>query len=205
MPADLPASGAPAVLVPIKGFSQAKQRLAAELTAQQRAELARAMASHVIRIAQPLSVFVICSSREVKDWAQQQGIAVLDDAGAGLNEAVGLGMAHLSQLGFGRAIIAHADLPLATSFEQLAGAANEIVLVPDRHGTGTNVLSLPVGCGFEFAYGEGSFGRHLAEAERLSQAAGLKVTVLPDENLAWDVDEPADLLPEILAKLLPKA
>ena len=79
------------------------------------------------------------------------------------------------------------------------------MLVPDRHGTGTNVLSLPVGCGFKFAYGVGSFDRHLAEAERLSQAAGLKVTVLEDENLAWDVDEPADLLPEILAKLLPKA
>ena len=66
-----------------------------------------------------------------------------------------------------------------------------------------NVLGLPVGCGFEFAYGEGSFDRHLAEAQRLSEAAGLEVTVLQDQNLAWDVDEPADLRPEILAKLLP--
>ena len=201
-----PASGTPALLVPIKAFSQAKQRLAAELTSEQRAQLARAMANHVIRIAQPLEVFVICGSQEVKDWAQQQNIAVLDDAGAGLNEAVDLGMNHLRQLGFGQAIIAHADLPLATGFGQLAeaGENNEIVLVPDRHGTGTNVLSLPVGCGFEFAYGAGSFERHLAEAQRLSQTTGLKVTVLQDQGLAWDVDEPADLLPEILAKLLPQ-
>ena len=42
-PGDPPASGAPAVLVPIKAFSQAKQRLAGELTAKQRALLAQAM------------------------------------------------------------------------------------------------------------------------------------------------------------------
>ncbi len=43
-----------AVLVPIKAFSQAKKRLAPKLSPQERAELAREMARHVLRVAKPL-------------------------------------------------------------------------------------------------------------------------------------------------------
>ena len=65
-----------------------------------------------------------------------------------------------------------------------------VLVVPDRHLDGTNVISLPSASGFRFAYGPGSFQRHRAEAVRL----GLAVTVLADESLQWDVDVPADLL-----------
>ena len=64
-----------------------------------------------------------------------------------------------------------------------------MVVVPDRHGDGTNVLLVPTGAGFEFAYGPGSFAAHLAEAERL----GLPVEVVHDDDLAWDIDTPEDL------------
>jgi 2-phospho-L-lactate guanylyltransferase len=64
-----------------------------------------------------------------------------------------------------------------------------ITLVPDRHDDGTNVLRLPVGCDFGFAYGPGSFRRHRAEASRL----GLPIRVLRIPALAYDVDWPADV------------
>ena len=54
---------------------------------------------------------------------------------------------------------------------------------------GTNVLCIPTGVGFTFAYGPGSFTRHRDEADRLQ----LPYRVLRDPRLGWDVDVPADL------------
>ena len=65
-----------------------------------------------------------------------------------------------------------------------------VTLVPDRHDDGTNVVSVPTSAGFEFAYGAGSFARHLAEVERL----GLPLRVERERRLGWDVDLPVDLV-----------
>ena len=85
-------------------------------------------------------------------------------------------------------LIAHGDLPRASNLATLCERAG-VVVVPDRHGDGTNVLLVPTGAGFEFAYGPGSFAAHLAEAERL----GLPVEVVHDDDLSWDIDTPEDL------------
>ena len=91
-----------------------------------------------------------------------------------------------------RAVVVHADLPFADDLRGFADLEPDVVaMVPDRHGDGTNVLSVPTGAGFAFAYGAGSFGRHRAEAERL----GLTTVVIDAVHLGWDVDEPADLHP----------
>jgi 2-phospho-L-lactate guanylyltransferase len=50
-------------------------------------------------------------------------------------------------------------------------------------------MCVPTTAGFVFAYGPGSFDAHVAEAERL----GLAITIVDDDSLAWDVDDPADL------------
>ena len=44
---------------------------------------------------------------------------------------------------------------------------------------------------FRFSYGPGSFARHRAEVERI----GLPLHILDQPDLAWDVDEPADVVP----------
>jgi 2-phospho-L-lactate guanylyltransferase len=88
-----------------------------------------------------------------------------------------------------RAIVAHADLPLARDLGGLLTVGDGVVLVPDRHADGTNVAVVPTTAGFRFAYGPGSFARHRVEAERL----GLDVAVVRDARLGWDVDRPADL------------
>ena len=49
---------------------------------------------------------------------------------------------------------------------------------------------VPTGVGFRFAYGPGSFAAHVAEAERL----GVAWRSLLDPDLAWDVDDPEDLV-----------
>ena len=85
--------------------------------------------------------------------------------------------------------VAHADLPRASHLAEV-GEAPGISLVPDRYGNGTNVMALPTDAGFQFSYGPGSFARHRAEAQRL----GLPTRILDRPDLAWDVDEPGDVV-----------
>jgi 2-phospho-L-lactate guanylyltransferase len=176
------------VVVPIKAFSAAKVRLAGALDPDERAALARRMAGIVIAAASPLPVVVVCDDDDVRAWAEGAGARVVWCPGRGLNGAVADGVAALRADGIGRAIVAHADLPLAT---QLAWVADfpGVTLVPDRRLGGTNVAGVPTGAGFAFSYGVGSFARHRAEGARL----GLPVRIVSDPFLAWDVDVPGDL------------
>lgn len=192
MPAlpDLAPPVSASVLVPVKAFAQAKLRLAGAYDPATRAELARAMAARVLRAAAPLPVVVVCDDEEVWAWAEREGAEVLWTPGLGLNGAVEAGVAHLRRRGVDRAIVAHADLPLATELAWLAGFPG-VTLVPDRRRDGTNVACVPTDAGFRFAYGAGSFAAHRAEATRL----GLLTRLVADERLSWDVDLPGDLSP----------
>lgn len=176
------------VLVPVKAFSRAKERLSGALSPEQRAKLARSMAAHVLEAAAPLPTAVVCDDREVAEWATSRGAQVLSEPGRGLNGAVNAAAHALEQQGCTRLIVAHSDLPLAQSLGWLA-QVHGIVLVPDRHGDGTNVISLPAGCGLRFSYGPGSFRRHLA----LAEATGFDVSIQRPPDLVWDIDVPDDL------------
>lgn len=177
-----------AVLVPIKAFGLAKNRLAEVLDPAERARLARSLAEGVLRAAAPLPVFVVCEDDDVAAWARARGAEVLPGAPGGLNAAVEAGVAALAARGVTEVCVAHADLPAAHGLAALAGRSGA-TFVPDRHRDGTNVAYVPTGAGFRFAYGAGSFARHVAEARR----CGLAVRVVHDDRLAWDVDTVSDL------------
>jgi 2-phospho-L-lactate/phosphoenolpyruvate guanylyltransferase len=183
-----------AVLIPVKAFGEAKARLADALTPAERIRLARSMATAVVAAAGPLPVHIVCDDDEVADWARSIGAEVIWTPGLGLNGAVTDGVAALAALGFRRAIVAHADLPHARGFDAVLALAGDIdaptvVIVPDRHQDGTNVICIPTDRGFSFAYGPGSARRHGHEARRL----GLPLEILEDARLGWDVDRPDDL------------
>jgi 2-phospho-L-lactate/phosphoenolpyruvate guanylyltransferase len=178
------------VVIPVKAFARAKHRLAPALDPQQRAVLARTMASRVARAAGPLPVTVVCDDDEVAAWARSIGAEVGWTPGLGLNEAVTSTVRRLADQGVERVVVAHGDLPFASDLDLLALVDDEVVvLVPDRHGRGTNVISVPAGVGFGFSYGASSLDRHLVEVERV----GLVARVVQSEKLGWDIDEPADL------------
>jgi 2-phospho-L-lactate guanylyltransferase len=187
-----------AVLLPVKAFHEAKLRLAPALADADRAALARSMATTVVRAAGTLPVFVVCDDEGVAAWADGCGATVLWRPGLGLNGAVTDGVAGLAAAGVARVIVAHADLPHALDLSWLADDRDGgVVLVPDRRDDGTNVASVPAGAGFRFAYGPGSFARHVAEVDRL----GLPLRVAREPRLAWDVDLPDDLaVPSWLAR-----
>lgn len=178
------------MLVPVKAFGQAKGRLSLAMNARQRAALARAMAERVVAAAEPLPVAVVCDDTEVAAWARALGALVVWEPGRGLNGAVEAGVEHLVAMGAAQVTVAHADLPRAVDLGQV-GEADGITLVADRFGNGTNVIVVPGSAGFRFSYGPGSFSRHVLEAERL----GLPYRILDRPDLAWDIDEPDDVVP----------
>ncbi len=185
-----------AVLIPIKSFDVAKGRLTDALEPAERAVLAERMAERVVRAAAPLPVFIVCGDESVRAFAERLGARVIWREPRGLNAAVTDGVEHLRGEGVERVIIAHADLPRATSLAWVAKAADVIdgvVLVPDRRNDGSNVMCLPTSADFVFAYGVGSAAAHEAEAHRL----GLRFEQRIDADLGWDVDTPEDLAPDI--------
>ena len=135
------------------------------------------------------------------EWARAVGADVLWTEARGLNPAISEAVAALEAAAEpvgspGHVLIAHADLPHAETLEGLAEGGT-VTIVPDRHLDGTNVMALPLGTGFEFRYGPGSFAAHCREALR----CGLDLRVRRVAALEFDVDTPADL--DALRQALP--
>ena len=178
------------VVVPIRTFALANTRLSDDLSADARAALARRLADTVVRAAGSAPIVVVTSAPEVEEWAAGRGLGVEPDPGT-LDAAAAAGVAVLTARGVRRLVVAHADLPFATSFATVTRDADRpiAVLVPCQRDDGTPVLSLPAGSPMTFAYGPGSFRRHV----RAAQAAGLAVRVVRDPALGFDVDTVTDL------------
>ena len=177
-----------AVIVPVKSFTVAKGRLASALGDSERETLARTCAEQVVMAAAPAPVYVVCASDDIAGWAEALGARVVRQVSTGLNGAVHDGWMQARADGADHILVAHADLPLVTTFAHVP-AAGEITLVPDRHNDGTNVLSMPAAVDFVLHYGPGSFVAHLEEAN----IRGLPHHVLHDDNLALDLDTADDL------------
>ena len=189
-----------AVIIPVKSFSAAKARLASVLTPVERARLARWTASRVVFAARGLDTFVACDDHEVAQWATSSGAQVLWGAGLGLNGAVDAAVAAVSDLGYDRVLISHADLPLADDYSALLETIDprSVVLIPDRFQDGTNLVIRPIGIHFPARYGGGSFRTHLG----LALASRCPVTVRMDLHLGLDLDTVAELNHPLIRPLI---
>jgi len=186
------------VLVPVKAFTDAKARLSAVLVDADRERLSRWMSARVLAAAGELPTYVACDDEEVAAWATEHGASILWHPGVGLNAAVNNSVTALRDAGVTDVVVAHGDLPRAHSLASLTEPGT-LTLVPDRRGDGTNVIAVPTDMPFVFAYGPGSFQRHLGSAI----AAGLSVRVRRDPLLALDIDTPSDLAHPLVQEVLP--
>lgn len=180
------------VVVPVRAFTFGNTRLAAGLDPAARAELSRNLATRSVEAAQGAPVVVVTSAPEVVAWGASRGLDVVPDPGS-LDAAARAGAVALAGRGCRRVVIAHADLPFARDYRVVTHDAGMplAVVVPCHRDDGTPVLSLPAAAAadFGYAYGPGSFRRHLAAA----RAAGLAVRVVRVGALAFDVDTLADV------------
>ncbi len=177
-----------AVLIPIKDFESAKVRLSTVLGSNDRADLAKDLATSVISACMESPVFIACEDDAVESWARDLGAEVLRNPSEGLNEAVDFGFRSLKEKGFKSVLITHGDLIYPAGLLSLFGM-EEIVIVPDSEFDGTNVLVLPTSIAFEFSYGPNSYTRHL----KLASTLEAEVLVVTDSPFSFDIDDPDDL------------
>lgn len=169
------------VVLPLRGVP-GMSRLAGVLDPPARSRLTLELADRLVDAAAEagLEVIVVTASLEVRAWAAGRGLAVVDDPGGGLDAAATAGTAAVA----GRWALVHGDLPLVDARDLLALTDGDDlpVLAPSKDGGTSAVVDRGA---FPFAYGPGSFARHLA---RVPHA---RVVVRP--GLAVDLDRPHDL------------
>jgi 2-phospho-L-lactate guanylyltransferase len=185
-------------ILPIKTFDEAKQRLSAELDPTPRRSLVEAMFSDVLialrRAKLVNQVLVVSSDHVAQRIAGGYDAMVLEDEDVGHNDAALRGAARALELGAQRVLMVPGDCPLVNPVEldDLLGrdvGNPSVLVVPDRHGTGTNALVLAPPDAMAASFGPGSHQRHLENAS----AAGLVVQTVEVPSLALDVDTPEDL------------
>ena len=185
-------------ILPIKSFGEAKQRLAEELTPGPRRALAEAMFSDVLialrRSTAVDEVIVVSADHGAQRIAGGHGAVVLEDKTTGHSEAALLGINHALELEVDRVLLVPGDCPLLDPKEIDALFARTVparsaLIIPDRHGTGTNALLLTPPGSLRPSFGPGSRDRHVESA----RTEGCAAEVVEVRSLGLDVDTPDDL------------
>jgi 2-phospho-L-lactate guanylyltransferase len=187
-------------ILPVKSFGAAKQRLSPALGVGARQALAQAMFSDVLgslrKVQRLESITVVTADPAVDAASHGIGVTVVaDPAENGQSDAALVGIHHAVASGYDRALLIPGDTPLLDPAEIDAllarGEADgmQVVIVPDRHGSGTNALMIVPPDAFRPSFGRNSLNRHLT----LAQEAGLKHSVEEVPSLSHDVDTPEDL------------
>jgi 2-phospho-L-lactate guanylyltransferase len=190
-----------AAIVPVGTLEGAKSRLGETLDAEERQDLAETLLARTLSAALAVpslaDVLVVSPDREILRRAADLGARTLRQRSGGLNEGLEEARADVVAGGAEAILVLPIDLPFVgpAAIEAVLGPiraeASEpvVVVVTDRHGTGTNALAMrPPGI-IDFAFGPGSRAAHRAAALR----AGARC-VEPDSPLAFDIDTPADLV-----------
>lgn len=183
-------------IIPVKRLDAAKQRLSDALTPTQRRQLMAAMFSDSVEAVAEARmierVVVVTADPEISRLANAAGAEIVEDPPAvGHSQAALLGIAAVDS---GPVILLPGDCPLLEP-RQLDGLLTGlpspfVIVIPDRHGTGTNALVLNPADAIEPSFGEGSCARHL----ELARSAGIPHAVEEVESLGLDMDTPADLI-----------
>jgi 2-phospho-L-lactate guanylyltransferase len=184
------------VLLPVKSFSDAKQRLCPALDGNARAGLARAMLLDVFnvlgRARTPERVVVFTAAADVIEMSRKCGFEVVVERSVdGHSAAVNRMVEELSGTS-SRILSIASDLPRLVPSEidfALDAVSESITLIPSRDWTGTNGVVFIPPARIAMEYGEGSFRRHVSKAA----AAGHRADVMSLPGIAFDVDTPEDL------------
>ncbi len=190
------------ILVPVKKFGDAKQRLSPVLGQAEREALARAMLEDVLRAiagVHPRQAVAIVTG---DSWAEQVargfGFEIINDPrNESETAAIQMATALCALRGEDSTLVIPGDIPLTQSGEieyiLSAAPAEGTVLVPACDGRGTNaVLRRPADL-FPLRFGNDSFRPHLEAAK----STGRECVVISLPGVALDVDTPS-----ALAKLL---
>ena len=205
------------VVLPLKDFVSAKQRLSGVLSAVERRRLFHAMVEDVLSVlsAAPsiAGVVIVSDDPTAKLMAEHYQVHLLDEPEAHqtlspLNAAVSAGCEKVLALaGDVDICVLHADLPeiSVAEIDRLAQqrrahrADNAITLVSDRHQSGTNVFILAASAYRQagqslFHFGSDSYQKHIAACGQHQ----LQCQTVISPTLSADIDTPSDLMAFLL-------
>jgi 2-phospho-L-lactate guanylyltransferase len=186
------------VVVLVKDFDSAKQRLGPALDPSSRRALARRNAQRAVRAASAGDQrLVVAGSQEVATMAERLGAQViLEPRQEGQNVAAKRGIAQAVQRGATAVLLLSSDLPQVTakSVRELLAAAALVqtpaaVAVPAVGRGGTNALYLSPPDAISLHFGADS----LESFRRESETKGVNFVIHHSDAMALDLDEPDDL------------
>jgi len=186
------------VVVLIKDFDSAKQRLRPALGVKSRRALARGNARLAVSAAAAGDhVLVVAGGDEVAEMAGSWGAEVLlEPREEGQNVAAKRGIDRALAGGAEAVLLLSSDLPLVTEDavrEMLQSAARHTspvaMAAPATGRGGTNALYLRPPDAIGLHFGDESLAQFRADAQK----RGVKFVLFRSEAMALDIDEPADL------------
>ncbi|WP_052343758.1 2-phospho-L-lactate guanylyltransferase [Kallotenue papyrolyticum] len=184
-------------ILPVRGLHDGKRRLAGALTVEQRAALVRLLLCHAWRALDQAGLssqaLVVSPDPAVLALAERLGALPLPQTVTGLNPALEQARETALMRGAEALLVVLPDLPRVEAADLRAllrlGAPGRVVLVPDRHGCGTNALLQQPAAALPFAFGADSLQRHA----ELARACGLDLHRAPIPGMILDVDTLDDL------------
>jgi 2-phospho-L-lactate guanylyltransferase len=187
-------------ILPVKRFADGKQRLATDLGKGTRRALVEAMVTDVLialRRAERIDgTLVVTGEAAMEAIAHGYDAATVPDReDTGHSDAATMGIEEAIARGARRVILVPGDCPALNPKEldalltRAPAPRPEVVIIPDRHGTGTNGLVLSPPDIITPSFGEGSCERHAAAARE----AGAIVRIEELPSLVLDVDTVDDL------------
>jgi 2-phospho-L-lactate guanylyltransferase len=200
-------------IVPVGSLDSAKSRLGESLDAEERRDLTVRLLQRTLQATTGApaidETLVVTPDDEVRAIALAGGARPIRQRGGGLISGLEQARDEAVAGGAQAILVLPIDLPLvspaaiATIVEPLLadrvdGDAPLVVLVPDRHGRGTNALLLAPPEAIGFCFGGDSRAAHASNA----RASGADLVELAGGPLSLDLDTPEDLL--IVERLAPE-
>jgi 2-phospho-L-lactate guanylyltransferase len=184
-------------VVPVKDLDASKKRLSSVLSPQERGQLTLAMLEDVLSALKTSEVdetLVVSNDLMVQGIARKFDVRYLAQKAGGLNSAIEEATKWCVQEEAEAVLVLPADIPLLSSGDvdkmiELGGCEERaVVLSPSRDG-GTNALFLSPPELIHVCFGQGSFAKHIKEAE----GKGVDAILYNSTNLAIDIDSVEDL------------
>src|SRR5271157_4497089 len=186
------------LLIPVKGLSTAKQRLADVLTQSQRSKLAEAMLRDVMAAAAGvlgrIDVALVTGDPRAQHLAREFGFAVIEDTrNESETAAIEMATAWCEQRDYDTTVVVPGDIPLITSDELHrvldAAPAEGAVFVPAYDRRGSNCILRRPASLIPLRFGNDSFLPH-CDAMRKT---GKELIILEMRGIGLDIDNPHEL------------
>ena len=185
-------------IIPIKPLRRGKSRLSSVLSEEKREGLNQYLLTSTLQCLRKINeidnILVVSYDPSALSLARKYGArTVLENRNTNINRALRKATLAAKAFKSSKILVVPADLPLLTGDDLLSvigesGDPPEIVIVPDRKMSGTNMLLInPIGA-IKYDFGEWSFRKHIEQAERKK----INIKICSRKNLSFDLDLPED-------------